>query len=65
MLHLHTGVSSAHYQVKHEACASLTMNAIILQPQLNKMHSQKNKKKEGEEKNVPSNIAKLSGKMRQ
>lgn len=65
LLHLHMGVSSAHYQEKHEACARLTINAIILQPQLNKMHSQKNKKKEGEEKYVPSSIAKLSGKIRQ
>lgn len=62
MPHLHNGVSSARYQINHEACARLAINAVILRSQLNQMHSQKNKKKEGEEKYVPSNIAKLCSK---
>lgn len=53
LLHLHTGISSSHYQIEREACARLTINAVILQSQINTMHSQKNKKKEGEAKICP------------
>lgn len=61
-LPLHHGVSDAQYQTKHEAFYQTGNECFHFTVTVKKNAQQKDAKKEGKAKYVPSNIAKLCSK---